>query len=88
MTVMNKQEFLMKLRKALSGLPKDDIDERLTFYSEMIDTMETALKNDFYQNQLITDLLPLVEADVKNKKMSAYIGAQKLLDAYFNLLKK
>lgn len=54
----------------------------------MIDTMETALKNDFYQNQLITDLLPLVEADVKNKKMSAYIGAQKLLDAYFNLLKK
>lgn len=54
----------------------------------MIDTMETALKNDFYQNQLITDLLPLVETDVKNKKMSAYIGAQKLLDAYFNLLKK
>ena len=54
----------------------------------MIDTMETALKNDFYQNQLITDLLPLVEADVKDKKMSAYIGAQKLLDAYFNLLKK
>ena len=54
----------------------------------MIDTMETALKNDFYQNQLIIDLLPLVEADVKNKKMSAYIGAQKLLDAYFNLLKK
>ena len=54
----------------------------------MIDTMETALKNDFYQNQLIIDLLPLVEADVKDKKMSAYIGAQKLLDAYFNLLKK
>ena len=35
--MMNKQEFLAQLRKGMSGLPKDDIDERLTFYSEMID---------------------------------------------------
>ncbi len=34
---MNKQEFLAQLRKGLSGLPKDDVEERLTFYSEMID---------------------------------------------------
>lgn len=34
---MSKQEFLMQLRKGLSGLPKDDINERLAFYSEMID---------------------------------------------------
>lgn len=34
---MSKQEFLDKLRGALSGLPQDDIEERLTFYSEMID---------------------------------------------------
>lgn len=34
---MNKQEFLEQLRKGLSGLPKNDIDERLAFYSEMID---------------------------------------------------
>lgn len=34
---MNKQEFLMQLRKRLSGLPENDIEERLTFYSEMID---------------------------------------------------
>ena len=34
---MNKREFLAQLRKGLSGLPKDEIDERLTFYSEMID---------------------------------------------------
>ncbi len=34
---MNKKEFLSDLRKGLSGLPKDDIEERLTFYSEMID---------------------------------------------------
>lgn len=54
----------------------------------MYDTMDAALKNDFYQNQLIADLLPLMESDVRDQKVSAYIGAQKLLDSYFNLLKK
>ncbi len=34
---MSKQEFLAELRKGLSGLPKEDVEERLTFYSEMID---------------------------------------------------
>ena len=34
---MRKQEFLTELRKGLSGLPQDDIEERLSFYSEMID---------------------------------------------------
>lgn len=34
---MNKQEFLMRLREGLSGLPENDIEERLIFYSEMID---------------------------------------------------
>lgn len=34
---MNKQQFLTGLRKALSGLPQDDIEERIAFYGEMID---------------------------------------------------
>lgn len=34
---MSKQEFIDELRKGLSGLPQNDIEERLTFYSEMID---------------------------------------------------
>ncbi len=34
---MNKQEFLSELRKKLSGLPKNDTEERLSFYAEMID---------------------------------------------------
>ncbi len=34
---MNKQEFLVQLRKGLSGFPQEDIEERVTFYSEMID---------------------------------------------------
>ena len=34
---MSKQEFLVQLRNGLSDLPQEDIEERLTFYSEMID---------------------------------------------------
>lgn len=34
---MNKNEFLAELDTALAGLPKDDREERLAFYSEMID---------------------------------------------------
>ena len=34
---MNKHEFLAELRKGLSGLPKEDIEERVAFYGEMIE---------------------------------------------------
>lgn len=34
---MCKQEFLDALRKKLSGLPKQDIEEHIDFYSEIID---------------------------------------------------
>ncbi len=34
---MTKQAFLSQLRKKLCGLPQDDIEECITFYSEMID---------------------------------------------------
>ena len=34
---MRKEEFLNELRKKLAGLPKDDVDSRVEFYSEMID---------------------------------------------------
>jgi hypothetical protein len=37
MAMMNKQEFLTALKKALSPLSKADLEERLSFYSEMID---------------------------------------------------
>lgn len=44
---MSKREFLAQLRKGLSGLPQDDIEERLTFYSEMIeDQMEDGLSEE------------------------------------------
>ena len=34
---MNKQQFIAILRDELYGLPQDDIEERILFYSEMID---------------------------------------------------
>jgi len=44
---MSKQEFLAQLRKGLDGLPQDDIEERLLFYSEMIDDqMEEGLPEE------------------------------------------
>ena len=44
---MCKQEFLTQLRKGLSGLPQRDIEERLSFYSEMIDDrMEEGLSEE------------------------------------------
>ena len=37
MAKMHKQEFLSALRRKLKGLPKREIEERISFYSEMID---------------------------------------------------
>ncbi len=34
---MSKQEFLIALRRKLKGMPKREVDERISFYSEMID---------------------------------------------------
>lgn len=34
---MNKEQFLIKLASALAGLPEDDIEKSLEYYSEMID---------------------------------------------------
>ena len=34
---MNKQQFISELRERLTGLPDEELQERLDFYSEMID---------------------------------------------------
>ena len=78
---MNKQEFLAQLRRELSGLPKADAEERLTFCSEMIDDRmedgipeETAVDEigpiDGLVEQMIADipLTRLVKEKIKPKK--------------------
>ena len=44
---MSKQEFLNKLRKGLSWLPNNEIEERLLFYGEIID--------DYIENGLLEE---------------------------------
>ena len=78
---MNKQEFLGALKKRLSGLPKDEIEERLSFYGEMIDdrtedgrTEEEAVAEiggaDEIAAQIIADipLTRLVKERIKPKR--------------------
>ena len=44
---MNKETFLAELRNALRGFPEEDIEERVAFYSEMIDDrMEEGLTEE------------------------------------------
>ena len=44
---MTKLQFLLNLHDRLSDLPQDDVEERLRFYSEMIeDRMEDGLSEE------------------------------------------
>lgn len=44
---MRKEEFLRALREALSGLPREDVEERIGFYREIIDDrMEEGLTEE------------------------------------------
>lgn len=78
---MKKEEFLSELRNKLNGLPKDDVDNRISFYSEMIDdriddgkTEEEAVADigtvDDVVNDIAKDtpLVKLVKEKVKPKR--------------------
>ena len=66
---MTKLKFLLSLNEKLSGLPENDVQERLSFYSEMIeDRMEEGLSEeeavatigsvDEIAAQIITEIAP------------------------------
>lgn len=78
---MNKQEFLARLNEGLYGLPKEELEERLSFYSEMIDDgMEEGLSEEeavaslgpigdmVSQTVAQTPFKKLVKEKVKNKR--------------------
>ena len=83
---MNKQEFLAQLRKGLSGLPKKDIDERLTFYSEMIDDrMEDGIPEETAVSEIGTasDIVSQIIADIPlGKLVKEKIKPKKKLKAW------
>ncbi len=69
---MNKQEFLAQLRIGLSGLPQDDVEERLTFYSEMIDDRrEEGLSEEDAVSGIgcIDDIISQIVADIPLTKL-------------------
>lgn len=83
---MNKQEFLAQLRKGLSGLPKDDIDERLTFYREMIDDrMEDGIPEETAICEIgaVDELVSQIIADIPlGKLVKEKITPKKKLKAW------
>ncbi len=70
---MNKQEFIAKLRAKLSGLPKQDVEERLNFYSEMIDDrMEEGLSEEEAVSQIgsVDEIVPQIVAEIPADKIA------------------
>lgn len=70
---MGKQEFLAQLRKGLSGLPQDDIEECLTFYSEMLeDRMEEGLSEEEAVSAAgsVNEIVAQVVADIPLAKIA------------------
>ena len=78
---MNKKEFIEELRVRLSGLPKDDLENRLSFYEESINdriddgkTEEEAIKELGTIDEIVTQvaeetsLVTLVKEKAKPKR--------------------
>ncbi len=68
---MNKKDFIDKLSNRLLGLPQDDILERLTFYSEMIDdSIEEGLSEEdaILQIGSVDEIVSQIVADIPNSK--------------------
>jgi len=53
---MTKEEFLVQLRNGLSGLPSEDVEERLSFYSEMIDDR---IEEGLSESEAVDEIGPL-----------------------------
>lgn len=69
---MSKQEFLDRLRKGLSGLPEYDIEERLTFYSEMIDDrMEEGVTEEAAVDEIgnVDDIVSQIVSEIPLSKL-------------------
>ena len=86
---MNKREFLDALRAKLSGLPQQDVEERLEFYGEMIDdrveegrTEEEAVLDfgsvDEISAQIIADI-PLAKIAKERSKPKSRLRAWEIV---------
>lgn len=70
---MNKTEFVLELAERLSFLPSEDVEERLTFYSEMIDDrMEEGLSEEEAVSAVgsLDEIVSQIVADVPPAKIA------------------
>ena len=68
---MTKLRFLLLLQDRLSGLPQDDVEERLNFYSEMIDDrIEDGLSGEeaVAEIGLVEEIVAQIKADIPLSK--------------------
>ncbi len=67
---MTKQEFLLKLRKSLHGLPEEEIEERLLFFSEIIDDRieEGMTEEEAVLKISADDEIAVIKEHIKKKK--------------------
>ena len=54
----------------------------------MLETINDFLKDNFYSNKNITALIPKIQKEILEDKLSSYMAAQKLLDAYYKCIEK
>ncbi len=52
----------------------------------MYETINEQLRNSFYQNPTISDILKVAESSVLNGERTSFVAAKQLLDSYFALL--
>ena len=75
---MKKQEFITKLEEKLSRLPKKEVEERLNFYSEII---EDKIEDGLTEEQAVADnRFVLFRTD-----STVYAGHLEVASAAYNL---
>ncbi|MFZ4398469.1 MAG: methylmalonyl Co-A mutase-associated GTPase MeaB [Bacteroidales bacterium] len=50
----------------------------------MLEAVNDAIKDNFYNNKAVATMIPQLEKDILDDKISSYVAAQVLLEAYFN----
>lgn len=70
---MNKQQFITSLRKRLAGLPSSEVEERIDFYSEMIDDrVEDGISEEEAVSEIgsVDDIAEQIAADIPLVKIA------------------
>ncbi len=49
----------------------------------MFETVNDAVKDNFYNNKTVAALIPILQQEILDDKISSYVAAQQLLEAYF-----